>query len=187
MPAALVRRSAAETSRMWVPGIMPRPGPVTVWISSQLLQTCIDEATRTFPLEAGGTFMGWWSDAATVVVTAMIGPGPDAVHGQHDFAPDQAWQLAQIADHYQASGRRETYLGDWHSHPKASSGMLSWTDRRVLRRIIHSSEARCAEPLMAVLWGAGEAWQTEISHARLRPRSLLWDRLVVEPAGLRVY
>lgn len=166
---------------------MPRSGSVTVWMSSPHLQSCIDEATRTFPFETGGTFMGWWSDTVTVVITAMIGPGPDAVHGRHDFAPDQAWQLAQIADHYQASGRRETYLGDWHSHPNASSGRFSWKDHRVLRRIIQSSEARCAEPLMAVLWGDVKAWQTQICHACLRPRSLLWDRLVVEPAGLRVY
>ena len=166
---------------------MSRPGPVTVWKSSQLLQSCIDEATRTFPLETGGTFMGWWSDAATVVVTALIGPGPDAVHGRHDFAPDQAWQLAQIADHYQESGQRETYVGDWHSHPNASSGGLSWTDRRVLRRVIRMPEARCAQPLMAVFWGEAESWQMEIWHARLRPRAGIWHRLVVEPANLRVY
>ena len=166
---------------------MQRPGPVTVWLSSELLQACTDEATRTFPLETGGTFMGWWADCATAVVAAMIGPGPEAVHGRHNFAPDQAWQLAKIATYYQASGRRETYLGDWHSHPNASSGWLSWTDRRVLRQIIHSPEARCAEPLMAVFWGEAEDWQTEICHARLRPRPLFWNRLVVKPAGLRVY
>lgn len=166
---------------------MQRSGPVAVWISSQFLQECTDEATRTFPLESGGTFMGWWADGATAVITAMIGPGPYAVHQQHAFEPDQAWQLVQIANHYQASGRRETYLGDWHSHPNASSGRLSWTDRRVLRHVIQCPEARCVNPFMAVFWGETEAWQPEIWNAYLRKRLLLWDRLIVEPAELKVY
>lgn len=166
---------------------MQRLGPVSVWISSQDFQDCTDEATRTFPLESGGTFMGWWADSATAVVTVMIGPGPDAVHERHAFEPDQAWQLEQIANHYQASGRQETYLGDWHSHPYAPGGRLSWTDRGVLRRIIQSPEARCAEPFMAVIWGETGAWQPEIWNACLRKRLLLWDRLIVEPAELKVY
>ena len=131
--------------------------------------------------------MGWWADTAVAVISAVIEPGPGAVHGPHNFAPDQVWQLAEIVSHYQASGRRETYLGDWHSHPNESSGRLSWIDRQVLRRIIHSPEARCDRPLMAVLWGEPEAWQTEMCHACLRPRRIIWDRLVVEPADLRVY
>lgn len=168
-------------------GVAPHPNQVTVRMSARLLQVCSDEATRTFPLETGGTFMGWWADDATAVIAEVIGPGPEAIHGRHEFAPDQAWQLMQIATQYEASGRRETYLGDWHSHPNASSGRLSWTDRRVLRRIIHSPEARCKNPLMAILWGGASDWQAEICHAQLRRRTMLWDRLVVETARLQVY
>ena len=78
-------------------------------------QACNDEASEMFPLETGGTYMGWWSYACTAVITTEIGPGPNASHGRHHFQPDQEWQLEQIARHYVASGRRETYLGDWHS------------------------------------------------------------------------
>lgn len=163
------------------------PQLITARISSQLQDACTEEATRTFPLETGGTFMGWWVDDVTAVISAMIGPGPEAVHERHNFAPDQAWQLAKIADHYKASDQRETYLGDWHSHPNASCGRLSWTDCRVLRRIIHSPEARCDQPLMAIFWGEIEAWQTDIYRGNLQSRSLIWDRLFVEPVQLHMY
>lgn len=149
------------------------------------MQACLAEAADKFPLESGGTFMGWWADSGTAVITGMIGPGPDAHHGRHSFQPDQAWQLAQIADHYAASGRRETYLGDWHSHPGASGGNLSWTDRRVLRRIIETPAARCPTPLMIVYWGEIDNWEVTAWHARLQPRRVIWDKLLPETASLQ--
>lgn len=159
---------------------------VTVWISQDLMQTCMDGASRFYSMETGGTFMGWWVDHSTAVVTAVVGPGPDAHHSRHHFEPDQIWQLAQIAKHYEASDRRETYLGDWHSHPDAMSGSLSWTDRCVLRRIIGTRAARCSEPLMAVLWGAPDTWKTTMWYSRTRQRSVLWDKLVITEATLKL-
>ena len=135
-----------------------------------------------FPLETGGTFMGWWANTTTAVITAIIGPGPNAIHGRHHFQPDQGWQLNQIAQHYEVSGRRETYLGDWHSHPSRTGRTLSWADRRVLRLIISTPSARCPIPLMAVLWGPPDDWQTTMWYARLHWRHFLWDRLVVSEA-----
>lgn len=157
---------------------------VIVWMSPDVLQACFDEASDKFPLETGGTFMGWCADADTTVITAMIGPGPNAHHSGHSFQPDEAWQLDQIADHYAASARRETYLGDWHSHPEASSGTLSWTDRRVLRRVITTPSARCPTPLMIVLWGQSDDWQLTAWRAHLRSRPLLWDSLVLEHVSM---
>src|SRR3546814_733472 len=133
-----------------------------------------------FCLGTGGTVMGLWADPSTAVITAAIGPGPNALHQHRNFLPDQDWQLMQIAEHYEESGRRETYLGDWHSHPNASSGDLSWLDRRVLRRIIRAPEARCVRPLAAVVWGKEEDWQTEMYRAALRRRSWIWSCLDVE-------
>lgn len=140
-----------------------------------------------FPLETGGTFMGWWADDATAVIGAMIGPGPEAVHELHNFVPDQHWQLKRIARRYDDSGRLETYLGDWHSHPKAASGRISRTDRGVLRRIIQCPEARCAKPLMSIFWGTPDALRADFYHASLQHRPMIWNRLVVEQAELRIY
>lgn len=151
----------------------------------RIAQACVDEAEEKFPLESGGTFMGWWADGETAVITAMIGPGPEAHHGRHSFQPDEAWQLERIAHHYAQSGRRETYLGDWHSHPDARSGNLSWIDRRVLRRVITTPSARCPAPLMVVFWGHVDEWKVSAWRAKLQPRPLIWDRLVLEPAAMK--
>jgi len=156
-----------------------------VWMPQEVRQTCIDEASRTFPLETGGTFMGWWAGPTPAVITAVIGPGPKALHERRHFQPDQDWQLEQIACYYEASGRRETNLGDWHSHPRRTERSLSWTDRRALRSIIGTPSARCPAPLMAVLWGHPDDWQTAMWQAQLQPRRLLWDQLVVNEARLR--
>lgn len=176
-----------------MPGLTPHDQAETtvglkeavVWIPQNVVQACFEEASDKFPLETGGTFMGWWADADTAVITAVVGPGPNAHHGRHSFQPDEAWQLDQIARHYAASGRRETYLGDWHSHPDISRGTLSWIDRRVLRRVITTPSARCPSPLMAIVWGQSDDWQLTVWRARLRPRPLLWDRLVLEQASVK--
>lgn len=159
---------------------------VVVWMSQGLMQTCMDEAVRSFPLETGGTFMGWWADTTTAVINAVIGPGPEASHGRHHFEPDQKWQIAKIAKHYEASGRLETYLGDWHSHPGASNAMLSWTDRRVLRRIINTPTARCSTPLMAVFFGEPDDWEMVMWNSQLRRRSFLWDQLIMTKAAIKL-
>lgn len=160
-------------------------GSVIIWMPRHIERACLTEASDNCPLETGGTFMGWWADADTAVISAMIGPGPNAYHGRHSFQPDEAWQLDQIADHYAASGRRETYLGDWHSHPGASGGTLSWIDRRVLRRVITTPSARCPMPLMIVVWGCSDDWQLTAWRGHLRSRPLLWDRLMLEQASMK--
>ncbi|MER8492368.1 Mov34/MPN/PAD-1 family protein [Mesorhizobium australicum] len=131
--------------------------------------------------------MGWWLNPDTAVVTAMIGPVPGALHERFRFQPDQQWQLEQIAAHYERSGRRETYLGDWHSHPDAPSGALSWTDRGVLRRVIATPEARCALPLMMILWGSSGTWQLTAWRAQTVPRVVLWDKLHLDPVQIRAF
>lgn len=160
---------------------------VNVWQPDAIALACMIEADDKFPLETGGTFMGWWSNPQTAVVTAMIGPGPGALHERSRFQPDQEWQLKQIADHYERSSRRETYLGDWHSHPGASNGALSWVDRGVLRRIIATQDARCSIPLMMILWGTPETWKLAAWRAQIVPRVLLWEKLHIDPVQIKSF
>ena len=168
---------------------MSRPGvtlrPVTVWLTTEIAAACKDEASRTFPLESGGTFMGYHADNNTVVITAVIGPGPNASHGRSHFEPDQAWQLNEIARLYAESGRRETYVGDWHSHPNASSGEVSGVDRRVLKAIMKTPAARCRRPLMALLYGNPTGWQLDIWRARLARRACFASYVAVDGAAVR--
>ena len=109
-----------------------------MWLPEGMLRECIVEADRHAPLETGGTFMGYWIGTSAVVVTCLVGAGPGAERGVRHFAPDQDWQVAEIARCYERSGRMNTYVGDWHSHPGAQDGELSRKDRRVLRRIVET-------------------------------------------------
>lgn len=158
-----------------------------VWLSSQLHNHCIEEANRFDPLETGGALMGYWHGAHVIVITAVVGPGPGALHERYSFEPDQEWQLAEIARQYQTSGRRETYLGDWHTHPCAKSGQLSRRDRRVLRRIINTPAARVQYPVMMLLHGTENEWQTIAWLAGLQPRRLISPKLLLSRAELRLY
>lgn len=130
----------------------------TLHISSEILAECCHEASSHYPLESGGTFMGYVHNGV-VVVDGHVGAGPIARRQRFSFTPDQEWQLEQIALHYEQSGRRSTYVGDWHSHPGASSGHLSAKDCGVLKRIMSTPAARCAQPIMAILWGGPRDWE----------------------------
>lgn len=151
------------------------------------MRDCVTLAEKQYPLESGGVLMGWRSNEITAVVTAMIGPGPKALHERYAFQPDQDWQNEQIALHYERSGRRETYLGDWHTHPDARNGTLSWTDRNVIGRIIAAPAARCPVPVMMILWGAPKSWSLSMWQGRLRPRKLLWHKMAIDTVRAATY
>ena len=158
-----------------------------VWMPAGLLDQCMGEADLAYDLETGGLLMGYWSGTNIAVVTRLVGAGPEARRERFSFEPDQEWQVEKIARHYEASGRRETYIGDWHTHPNAKSGRLSMTDRSVLRRVIETPAARASNPIMMLLYGSKDAWQATALVAALRPRRLLWPKLEIREASLRLY
>jgi integrative and conjugative element protein (TIGR02256 family) len=107
-------------------------------------------------LETGGILVGYRA-GSDYVITAVIGPGPDARHFPRAFLPDADWQTHRLAEAYTQSERRHTYLGDWHTHPQGAA-ILSRTDKRTLRRVARFEAARCALPLMLLLAG-GKPWR----------------------------
>ena len=147
-----------------------------IFVPASIVAECVTEADRAFPNETGGTFLGWWSDAATCTVTEMIGPGPEAEHRPWSFQPDQDWQLREIARRYRASGRRLSYLGDWHTHPGARSGTPSAADKRAIRTIIGAPEARCPCPIMIIWHGHPGSWKPTPWQGGVRKR--FWGRQV---------
>ena len=125
------------------------------------------EAARVAPYETGGVLMGYWARPySEVVVTATIGPGPNARHEATRFLPDADYQDGEIARLYHGSGRTVTYLGDWHSHPDGGLA-LSRADRLTLRRIATTPAARAPVPLMAIL-ADGQPWRLGVWGATLR-------------------
>jgi len=117
------------------------------------------EADRWFDLETGGSFMGYWANDREAVITAHIPAGPDAKRERFRFEPDLQWQQKRIDEHYARAGRLDAYLGDWHTHPRATIAQLSYTDRACARGIITASRARQRRPIMMLLTGEGGAWR----------------------------
>ncbi len=159
--------------RLRLPAWMPlgvrelRPPPdqrPLVWLSRAALQTMTSDAIRWTPAETGGVILGYEAEGAIVVTSVVLG-GPGARRDPHRFSPDAAWQVSQIAQRYVASGRTETYLGDWHTHPRGHLS-LSRRDGRTAMRIASSPTARAPRPLMLLLTGdrvgwRGAVWQYE--------------------------
>ena len=130
---------------------------LTAWIASDARKCIETEAQRRSPLETGGVLMGYWAeDRSGVVITDIVGPGPKAVHRRTSFIPDNVYQEREIERIYKESGRRITYLGDWHSHPDGPM-RLSVLDRLTQLRIGMHQSARAPRALMAVIAG-GRPW-----------------------------
>lgn len=129
----------------------------TVWLAATALQAMKSEATHRAPKETGGVLLGYWSnDALDVVITEVVGPGPEASHRRRSFVPDHHYHESEVARLYFESGRRVVYLGDWHSHP---GGLLklSAIDLMTQLRISRSVKARAPMALMLLLAG-GNPW-----------------------------
>lgn len=144
-----------------------------IHISGALLSLCRQEVSRTFPLESGGVLMGRRAGESEWFVDHMVGPGPEARHARYRFSPDHEYQRQLIAARFLDTRGESTYLGDWHSHPKASHGRLSLLDRHALGKIMDTPEAQCPEPLMMILWGEPDTWSSTIWHTHRHSRGLL--------------
>ena len=143
-----------------------------LWISADVLRKTIAEAADKTPFETGGVLLGYEGpDWREVVVTAVVGPGPRAEHAQRRYVPDHEYQNRTVAKIYRASGRRTTYLGDWHSHPGGPL-RLSRTDLSTLRAIAEHPAARIERPLMMVLGPGEPEWKV----AAWRWHSQYWFR-----------
>lgn len=141
-----------------------------VWLSARLFASLEGEADRIAPLETGGLLMGF-VDRDMARITDAVGPGPNAIHRRNGFLPDATYHENEVARIYRTSGRLHTYLGDWHTHPGGQPA-LSRVDRRTMRKIARSAEARAPSPLMLVASGGPiwqlTAWQLVIDGLRRR-------------------
>lgn len=132
------------------------PALTPVHLMAPVVGQMVSEAVARFPDETGGVMLGWTVHDATHV-RHVVGPGPNARHGPTGFHPDSTWQEQVIADLYQDSGRRLSYLGDWHTHPRGVA-RPSRLDRATLRTIARHPPARCPQPLMLILGGEPDEW-----------------------------
>ncbi|MGJ9373832.1 Mov34/MPN/PAD-1 family protein [Nesterenkonia sp. CF4.4] len=140
----------------------------TVWLGNRITAALLREANAKAPFETGGVLLGWRS-SEHICVTNIVGPGPNARHDRTSFDPDSGWQAEQIAQLYADSGRRLSYLGDWHTHPGVSPDP-SPLDRRTLRAISRHPPARCTQPVMVILGQSHLDEWVASSHSVVRHR-----------------
>jgi len=158
-----------------------------VWLSRAAVDEISAEADHHYELETGGSFMGYWADDRAAVVTRVIPAGPNAHRSRRSFKPDQDWQLAAIAEHYARSDRRDTYLGDWHTHPNARAAVLSWTDKACLKAIIKTPKARTTLPIMMLVCGAPGGWSFHPKVCRLIRRYRVFEMIEATDASVATY
>lgn len=154
------------------------PALTRLWIPASAVAELLAEAQHRRPAESGGILLGYWAHEPTeAVITAVIGPGPDAEHRTDGFRPDADCHQTAVADAYARSGRRVIYLGDWHSHP-AIPAVPSRKDRGVLRRIASDPAARVAHPLMVIVGIDDARFEVAGWQGRITPSRRLWVRAV---------
>jgi integrative and conjugative element protein (TIGR02256 family) len=121
----------------------------TVWIGRSLLEFIESEAVKWSTLETGGVFAGYCV-RDEIVVTQVVGPGPNAMHKATMFIPDYQFHNREIARIFKESNGREYYLGDWHTHPN-STAYLSGMDKETLEEIGNYKRNRIFKPIMLVM------------------------------------
>lgn len=122
---------------------------MNIWLTQELISLLYEEIESQAPKETGGVLMGLIS-SKDYVISHIIGPGPNAIHEKYRFIPDHDYQCDKIEKHFRSTSGKEIYLGDWHSHPNASS-YLSEQDKITLKDIADFAEAQIARPIMMVI------------------------------------
>lgn len=133
-------------------------GAGRLWVAEPAMRLMLELASGRNPSETGGMLIGYEADNGDAVVTSLIGPGPRAKHTRFAFYPDSEYQQAQLEAHFRATNGRETYLGDWHTHPNGNSN-LSRVDKKTLARIAKTPTSGTRKPLMAIWGGGSGTWE----------------------------
>jgi integrative and conjugative element protein (TIGR02256 family) len=121
---------------------------VTVWLQALERDRLAEESARRRVVETGGPIFGYSTDDA-VVVTRVFGPGPGARHRPTRFSADPAWIEACIDEVFASTDGKESYLGDWHSHPLGGSSP-SGSDITAVRSIAADHEVGLDRPTVLI-------------------------------------
>lgn len=144
-----------------------------IWIAESCLAMMHQLAGEKFPLETGGMLIGYIASTGEPVVTSVIGPGPNAKHRRFKFTPDGPYQQVMLEAHYHATEGRETYLGDWHTHPKVEP-IPSYLDKCTLARIAKEPRSQISRPVMIILGGCEAEWHLSTVRFLSTERKLLF-------------
>ena len=158
---------------------------------SSVLDLIKDEAESKTPLETGGLLIGYFSaDDDQVVITNVVGPGPNAKHRRRTYKPDYSFHRKEISRIFHESEGLCTYLGDWHSHPNAPA-YLSFLDKRALRNISRFPDNYIDRPIMLVLGNIqGDSfaeWNPAVWRISPLSQFFLWFKWEYIPLEIKVF
>jgi integrative and conjugative element protein (TIGR02256 family) len=144
-------------------------------LSALVLQAAIGEtlrleSQRKYPNETGGVLVGYVDRDGRTVLTAVVGPGPGAIHSRSRFRRDGDYAQAEVDRLHLASDGRDDYIGEWHSHPDA--GGPSYVDRGSMSWISNNPSYGRRDPVLLIM--------ERVRKRAWRPRAYRWveDRLV---------
>lgn len=146
--------------------------PSHIWIAESCLATMSQLAGEKFPLETGGMLIGYIASTGEPVVTSIIGPGPNAKHRRFKFTPDGPYQQSMLEAHFRETDGHETYIGDWHTHPRGAP-TLSYLDKCTLARIAKEPRSQTSQPVMMILGGGEAEWNLNAVRFLSTERKLL--------------
>lgn len=159
---------------------------ITAWVSRDAYKEMLRLASLKFPFETGGMLLGYTAENGDVVITGVVGPGPKAEHYRFRFRPDTEFQQEQLETHFSRTEGVETYLGDWHTHPKGSCS-LSIIDRRTLARIATTPSSGTINPLMVVLSDGPVQWKIAAMRFISSENWILFKRYQIRESEIRYF
>lgn len=133
-----------------------------IWIPNDAYKEITDEAARFYPKETGGILLGYKTiNSSNIVITNIIGPGPNSFHSYFRFTPDHQYQQKLINEYFYKSNGVTNYLGDWHTHPNGICKM-SFLDKLTLGRIAKTPSANSPNAIMAIIAGSPDEWDIKV-------------------------
>lgn len=124
-----------------------------VQLPDTVLQGIKGMAIDAFPNETGGTLIGYYSDNRRIAhIRRALNVQVGGASGETWFYRPPDTIDDQLERVYKKSRGRLHYLGEWHTHPSASS-MPSITDIRSLYKLANEPEVATDTPILFILGG----------------------------------
>lgn len=125
-----------------------------VLLNASTLKQMQDLVSENPRVETGGVLAGLITENGDIAVTHASGPGPLAVMASTRFEKDVEYCQSFLDDLFLSSGKKFSYIGEWHSHPMRDN-QPSGTDIKSLSAIASQKEYLTDMPLMIIFSNDG--------------------------------
>ena len=128
---------------------------VKVNIAKKVLDFMQGLVSQNPSIERGGVLAGYKNENGDIIITHCSGPGPKALQSSTRFEKDIQYCQKFLDDLFVESGRKEVYVGEWHSHPSRNNSP-SGLDIKSFSEISVEKYYLTEEPIMIILSNSGK-------------------------------